>query len=474
MAERVARLWLLSIAVGVAASALPARAEPLTRAAAIRMAMAQNPQVAAARAREAGAEARARQVDAAGYPEVTVSVGVGPGLKATLVDGTAARSEEDAYDFELADVSVVVGSQLEVLQPLYTFGKLGRRDDATRHDRRAREAQTRMTRLEVALEAARLYEGLLFAQDAALFFEDVERQLGDTIESTVERIEDGEPDVSEAELLQLKSARSFALLQLHRANASVRQARGGLRAYLGLSPEAPLELASDRLATLGSEPGQLEQRVREAAANRPELRALSEGASAMRALSAAREADALPDLFALGFLSGAYTPGRDLVRSRYIVDPQQHLVPGLIVGVRWAWQAGRGDARASERRAQAAELEGMLRWAQAGIPAEVRRAYEDAARARLDIAEADKAVKVAKRWVVMATADYTVGLVGSSAVVDAFEAYAGLRVSFMDAQYRFNVAMAELAAATGTLDAEPGALYPGPPAADAGDDDDAH
>ncbi|MDH5674568.1 MAG: TolC family protein [Myxococcales bacterium] len=450
--------------------ASPSHAEPLGRKQVLERAMRDNPKVAAARAREAGAQARARQVDAARYPELSLSLGAGPGLKASLVDGTAARSQESAYRVALDDISVVVGSQLEVVQPLYTFGKLDRRDRATTHDLRARQAQTRMARVEVALEAARMYEGLLFARDAALFFEDMERQLDETIVATQERLARGEPDSSEAELLQLQSAKSAARLGLSQSRAARESASAGLRAFLGLADnDAALELADEELAPVGGAPGDLAEHLRQAAVHRPELRALSEAASALDALAQAHQADGLPDLFALGFVSAAYTPGRDLVRSRYIVDPQQHFVPGVLVGLRWRWQAGRAEARASERRAEASELARTHDWALAGIPAEVQRAYQQAARARDDIAEAAKAVEVAKRWVVMVLADYTMGLAHSAALVDALEAYAGMRVSHLDAQYRYNIAMAELAAATGTLDAGAGGLYPGPASSPAPD-----
>lgn len=452
--------WVLQIAC-LAVVSLPTagHAEPLTRARALQLAMDNNPQVAAARAREAGALARAEQVDAARYPELSVIVGVGPSLKAKLVDGTAAQSTESMYSLGFDDVSVVVGTQLEVLQPLYTFGKIGRRDDATQHDRRARAAQTNMTRAEIALETARLYEGLLLARELRLFAEDIDAQLGHGIESTQHRFEDGEVDVSEADVLQLQSARSIARLQLHHAQAAERQAGAGLRAYLGIAQDAPLELAETQLAALGGAVGELAAHQREAIANRPELRALREGASAKRALADAEEAGGLPDLFAQGLLSARYTPGRDVVESRYVIDPQQQLVPALLLGMRWQWQAGRADARASEQRAEAAQLEGTRDWALTAIPAEVRRSFEDALRARLDIEEAVQAVALSKRWVVLVTADHTVGLADSQRVVDALEAYARLRVSHLDAIYRYNVAMAELSAATGTLDSQTGGPY---------------
>lgn len=455
--------WLAGVLV--LSSAATGLAEPLTRRQALRLALQQNPQVAAARAREAGARARADQVDAARLPEVTWTVGVGPGLTAQLVPGSAVESTENAYgDVGFDDVSIVVGSQLNVVQPIYTFGKIGRRGDAVEHELRARRAQTRMTQAQLALATVEIYEGLWLASDAKLFFEDVAHMLDDAIASLEERLAAGEADVHERELLQMQTARSFVALQDARVRAAIAQAEAGLRAYLGLPAATPIELPEGALEPVATRPSALLELESSARAERPELSALREGEAALRALAEAEEAGALPDVFAMLFASAAYTPGRDLVDTRYVVDPQQHFVPGVLVGVRWHWQPGSALARASERRAEASELAHTRAWAEQGIPAEVRQAYEEAERAYADVATSDAGAKLAKRWVIMALADSTVGAADSRAVVDSVEGYVAMRIGWMEAKYRYNVWMAKLAAATGSLDRLDGPLYPGPPA----------
>jgi outer membrane protein TolC len=455
---------LFTCTLGLCVVPRPSFAEPLTRHEALRLALQQNPQVAAARAKEAGARARGDQVDAARFPEVTLTVGLGPGLTAHLVPGTAVQSTENAYgDVGLDDVSLVVGSQLNVVQPIYTFGKIGRREDATGHDLSARRAQTRMTRAQLALEVADIYEGLLFAHAAVLFFEDVSYMLDGAVTSLEERLAGNEPDLNERELLQMQTARHFVVLQLNRAQASVREAEAGLRAYLGQPAETKIELPEEGLEPVASRPSALPELQNLARAARPELAALREGEAALHALADAEAAGALPDIFAMAFASAAYTPGRDLVDTRYVVDPQQHFVPGVLVGARWRWQAGGASARADERRAEADELSHTRAWAEQGIPAEVLRAYEEAERAHGDIATTDAGAKLAKRWVIMAMADNTIGAADSRAVVDSVEAYVTLRVGWMEAKYRYNVWMAKLAAATGSLDRLDGPLYPGKP-----------
>ncbi|MGO8997417.1 MAG: TolC family protein, partial [Polyangiaceae bacterium] len=111
---------LLSImALGVPASS---RAEPLTREKAVALAVAQNPQVAAARARRAAAEAQVVQANASRWPEVNVEAGFGPSQAASLVPGSAVASTESRYRW--SNLSVVVGGSVNIVQPLYTFGKI--------------------------------------------------------------------------------------------------------------------------------------------------------------------------------------------------------------------------------------------------------------------------------------------------------------------------------------------------------------
>ena len=78
------------LALSTRLTAAPTEERALDRRAAIRLALAQNPRVAAARAEEAVLVAQRRQVDAARFPIVALDAGVGPSLKATLVPGTAA------------------------------------------------------------------------------------------------------------------------------------------------------------------------------------------------------------------------------------------------------------------------------------------------------------------------------------------------------------------------------------------------
>ena len=329
-----------------------AGARPLDRRAAVRIALAQNPRIAAARAEEAVLQAQRRQVDAARWPIVSLDAGVGPSLQATLVPGTAAQSVEQQYgSLGLSDLSAAFVGNLSVIQPLYTFGKIATRQEAAAHGLRAREAQTRMQRSEVAFEVARIYEGYLLARDADRFLAETIHWLESTL--GVDAGPAGPatpPEVTERDVLRLQAAMGLAEIGLNQARASEAQATAGLAAYLGLPAGEPIATAEEELVPVGRVPNDFSSLTALAQQRRPEIAALREGEMALGALARGEAAGFLPDLFAMAFISAAHTPGRDWVQTRFVIDPLNHFVPGLFVGLRWQFQGDTAKARAQEQR----------------------------------------------------------------------------------------------------------------------------
>jgi outer membrane protein TolC len=358
----------------------------------------------------------------------------------------------------LDDLSVVFAARFEVAQPLYTFGKIAERERAAQHELDARRAETDLARADVALRVAQMYEGLLFAHDADGFFDEVEHWATRTIEDAQLKL--GSGGATEQDVLRFEAARSAARLGRHQARAAQRQAAAGLIAYLAIpsgSLAAPQEPGLDPLPV---EVPQAAQLIALALENRPELVALREGKAAYAALARAEAAGNMPDLFALGFASAAYTPGREIADSRYVQDPLGGFYPGLLVGARWQLTPGMATERANEQRSQAQQLSELERFARTGIPAEVIAAREDVLRARADLEEARLGVSTAKSWLVRAEADDSIGLGSTAEVADAARAYVELRLAYFDAVYRHNAGLAALARATGTLERGVSGFYP--------------
>jgi outer membrane protein TolC len=461
------RLAFVASLAGLSWTAAPGPwARTLDRRGAIALALAQNPQIAAARAEEAVLEAQRAQVRAAHLPAITLDIGVAPSDIATLIPGTD-ESVQQQYHIKWSELSAVFLGNLTAIQPLYTFGKIALRGEAALAGLRARQAQTRMKQADVAFAVAQLYEGLLYARDAERFFHEIDHWLAKTLEGTEDRLEHHAGKVSERDVLRLQSAQGLSAMGVNDARAAEAEAKAGLAAYLGLPSDESVEVSEDELLPVGSLPRDVADLSRLAGDHRPELTALREGHKALWALGRAEAAGYLPNFYLLGFVNVAYTPGRDWVENRFIVDPLNHFAPGVVVGARWQLQGAMSGARADEQRAHADVLAHLGNWAEEGIPAEVRKAYETVRRGDQDIERGEEAVKKSKQWMVESSADYDVGLLDIREVSDAVTSYVTLRTALLQARYDRNVGMADLSRATGTLDGDAKIFYlePPPPAA---------
>ena len=230
------RIWMVfSAFVFLTLAPAWSGARTLDRRGAIRAALEQNPQIAASRAEEAALRAQGEQVDAARWPLFTLDAGIGPSLKATLVPGSEIQSVQRLNaNLKASDLSAVFVGNVSLIQPIYTFGKISNRADAAQHGLRAREAQTRMQRADVAFEVARIYEGFLLARDAERFFDETLHWLDSTLQQAQTKVADHAGDVTERDVLRLQTGMSLARMGLHQAQAGKAQAQAGLVAYLNL------------------------------------------------------------------------------------------------------------------------------------------------------------------------------------------------------------------------------------------------
>ncbi|MEL7368472.1 MAG: TolC family protein, partial [Myxococcota bacterium] len=337
----------------------------------------QNPQVASARAEIHRYEALQNQVFAARFPTIGVQVGVATSLQAELVDENGATSRRSAYkDFSFDQLSAAFLGRVLGTQPLYTFGKIDLRGEAATAGLRASRAQVRMTQAGVALEAAKIYEGLLYAKAVLLFLDDIQGIAEKTLEQTEDLIDEGAPDVSIQDILRVKSAQGLAELGRTEAEAGISQATEGLRAYLGLGKHAEIIPQDEYLAPISIQPTRVEDVIDLALNNRPEFDALKQGILAFDKLAAAEAAGYFPNIFLAGLVTAAYTPGRQFTQSRYVFDPLGHFVPAALIGAQWEIQWDMAGQRAEEVRADAIKLTGLLKWAEQGIPAEVNQVYQ--------------------------------------------------------------------------------------------------
>lgn len=425
---------------------------------------AENPQVESTYAEVLRARAQQGRVDAAKYPSIVANMLIFTSLAAenSNRDENGVGSRTGAYrDFNIDQVRPGFRGDITGILPLYTFGKIGFREKAALAAERAGLAQTELTKASVIFDAIDIYESYLLARAIYVFLQDVKGIGQRSIESTQARLEVADPDTRRGDLLRLQTSLKLAQTIENQVVAGMKQAKEGLRSYLSIPEGAEIEIADAVLEPISSDPSELEDMIGLARENRPEFQALRSGINAYTSLARAERADYYPDFFLGGYVSGAYTPDRDWLESRYVLDPFGHFFGGGGVGLRWTLDWTGASYRAEEVMADVYKLEGLMRWAEQGIPAEVNLVFQEVQRARADIKAFEEGLPAAREWLLRSTTDFSTGLGPSYEVTDAVTSFVLLNSGRIEAVYRLNRSLAELAKVTGTLVDGQSPLYPG-------------
>jgi HAE1 family hydrophobic/amphiphilic exporter-1 len=250
----------------LAASA--ARGEPLTRAQAVARALEAHPEVQRSIQEVARYEGRAREATADALPEVTTYANALRYRDPSLLNS----SSFDAFPPELRQSLRPVGANLfdasaQLRQTLWSF-KLGGAIRAARLSTTLGQEQLRVSRQAVALEAVRAYNEYLLARERVRVEENSVRQKEEHVAMARNRRAAGV--ATDLDVLRSQVDLENTRTQLLRVRGQSGLALARLNAVMLRPIDAPVE----PLDSLAYEPFEvsLEEVIREATLNRPELR----------------------------------------------------------------------------------------------------------------------------------------------------------------------------------------------------------
>jgi outer membrane protein TolC len=408
----------------------------LTLDEALQRALDNAPQIETAAAGVDEARAARRQSLAGALPQVTLSHEWFRSDDPVAAFGTRLRQERfTAADFDVErlnqpDAITDARSMVEVRQPLFTSGASLHQRRAARHGEAAALAAQRRTREAVVLQTTAAYWGLRLATDArevtAAALEAARQHARDARTALAAgAINRGDRLAADLRVAELEAA-------LIDADADVADAADGLTLLLGLPAGTPVEPTEPIDSAAGPAPAPAQPRADLVAARRQ--------ASAAADQARAAAAGAWPQLAAFARVAAdGETP--------FSVDGTSWTAGAML---RWDLFSGfavRGAADAARARARraAAEAERLDRQATRDRLDAQRR--HDAARQRLDVADA--AVAHADEHLRITRAEFRHGANSVSALLDAEVAWRGAHLRHLQAWHDVRVTAATLDFAAG-------------------------
>jgi outer membrane protein TolC len=422
------------------------------------LARTNNPGLAAGKQSTRKVEAQLSEAKRSWLPtgELLSIVAPVPDIKCQVPPGLGLEKERekycistDVYELKLKLNGVFSRTELRLVQPVFTFGKISAAYDAATSGVEASRSQQRGAAAEVELNVRRAYYGIKLARAVLETFDDGMSYLDEAQKHIDDALAKGTGDVTQTDKLRMRTVRADIDARRLETEKLGAEARAGLRALLGDNVAADLEVDDQELVALEVPNQKLPYFQEQARANRPEIKALDDLVASKRALARMKRNEQFPDLVLIGTMAYAVAPGIDNPQNAFVNDPFNTFGFGLAAGLRVPLDLGVRNARASQAAADAEETALRRQEALAGMNFEVARAFGalDEARKRFGAVRAGE--RAAKAWITAVSQNFNTGLAETKDFQDALSAFFGFRVRVLQATFDLNVASAILSRVTG-------------------------
>lgn len=424
------------------------RCGPLDLATAQALAIARSDEVAIRKSEVLAAEADVAVAKSINFvPEFGLLFlgGIVPGAR--LVPGTNPNDMTQiatGTNRGLTDLGVFGRVEVNVVQPIYTFGRIGAAGDAARAGLAARQQLVQEKVNAVRQQTLQLVMAATLTRRLLGIVGDVETAMKDVDARMAQSLKDNDGEVTTEDRYRLELFRSDLFQRKADAQRAQRLSRAAL-SILIVIPEPELRLKEDPFPEPGevAVPDVIAARL-EAEKDRPDLRALDKAIEAKQAEVHAAWAEQFPQFFIAGQFAYSKAPGRDIVTNPYVGDYFNALTAGAAIGFRQNLSfyvlATKVDKAEAELRTLRRQREGAAH----GVDLEVEQAHADLVAAIAKRKATRAALSAGKSWFRSAGLNFAVGVGDAKSVVDAYTGYAKSQLDDAQATYDLLVAQGRL------------------------------
>ncbi|MCB9556014.1 MAG: TolC family protein [Deltaproteobacteria bacterium] len=369
--------------------------------------------------------------DSTGAPNSTLCV------RTPAIDATSVKIE-----------GVMAQVVLDVGMPVYTFDKIGAAKRAAHAGIEVRKSQLIAAHQDLALKVTQAYWALKLARELLFTIKHGQKHLDSARKRTEKQLENQEGEVTEIDLLRLKTATAEVLSRRAKARELESLMLAALATLCGKA-QGSFDIDPTPLAVVPLELKALPHYMDLAEQYRPELAMLNWALKAAQARTDLETAQFYPNLLIVGTIGYGVASSVDTPENAFYNNPYNFVRAGFGLALRWdidpvgqVHKRRHAIALQDQAKAQAAE-------ARAGIRLQLQSALTTLEQARETVQINHKGQKAARAWLVAAAQNLEAGLSESKELTDALVGYFSLHVNYLQSIFNVNVGQAQLMRATG-------------------------
>lgn len=374
-----------------------------------------------------------------------------PQAKVTGTSGVVSGTEGEGFEArsDKSDLGPFFKGELEVVQPLYTFGRLRSEIQAAIQGVATRQAATDTARHAVVAAVKELYYNLLFSRRIKEILDESHENYRKALETAEERLQAQAENITQADVLRLRIGLAGISKERFTLQRAIEVAREALKRQLGLPSELVFELVDTRLKPVRLHLQPLPVYLQQVDQHRPEIAQLEAGLEARKArLQAARSAY-YPTVFLAGGVSGAIAPNREKQKSPFVNDDFNFFNGGVALGFRWQVDFWMTHGKVAEHLAEVAKVELQKKNTEIGIDLDIKQRYLEVQENQQKLDAAQTARKAARALMVTSLANFTLGIGDAEDVFNFVGLYTRMSSDYYEVIRDLNIAVARLSQATG-------------------------
>ncbi len=374
--------------------------------------------------------------------ELTNLWGVLPRARAVYTSTGVLTSPDTSTG--LADLRPFTQVDMEMLQPIYTFGKLKNLRRAAASGIDVSQAQVKKRQEEVRALVRKFYWGVLLGNELLDVLRDVRSKMDEAEEKINEKLDEGDEDVSQNDLFKLQIFRYEVEKQYREIEKNLQVATASLLATMGIEESRPFRPKARFLEPVPFAPDSLDRYIQLALERHPDISGLQAGLSATRALVSASRSDFYPQFFLAAGLKINYAPGRDDPKNPWAYNPTNYFRPGVLLGMKLNlnFRQTRHKVQTAETRYRSLVIKKTL--LSRKLTVDVHKKYLEVLNARQDIEQSSRALKASENWLRSVSMTFDMGLAEVKDLIDAYKANSQMQGEYLRNVFNFNVRLAEL------------------------------
>jgi outer membrane protein len=387
------------------------------------------------------AESQLAQAKAGRLPHATFTSinGIVNGATGNAVTGRTDNS----------DLGPFTRGELEIVQPLYTFGRLSSEILAASRGVDAKRAATQSTREATITAVKELYYNLVLSRQLKELLDEVRENFTKALDTAEKRLETGEGTITQQDILKLRIGLASVTREVYTLDRAITVTRSALLRQVGMPSTDDTDIADTRLEPVTVQLQPLGSYLEQAGIHRADIAQLEAGLAARQARVEAARGAYYPSFFIAGGVRYARAPNRENQESPFAKDDFNYFHGGAALGLRWQLDVWMTHAKVAERLAELSKVEVQKQNATSGIALDIQRRYLEVQETQQKMDEAQNARKAVRALLATTLANFELGVGEGKEVFESLGLYAHIVSEYHTSVRDYNIAAAKLTQATG-------------------------